>query len=122
MGGNFFFAGLHFDNKGKLQFNDRPYLGTKMHGGASRGNFLFFDPEHRLIEAQYVHGKVKEISNAEWDYFNQKIRETFHLANIPIQQNAGTEFVEIGGKKYQFAVQNFKLIVPRGGLKGYESH
>lgn len=38
MGGKFFFAGLHFDNQGSLRLNERPYLGTKMLGGAPRGD------------------------------------------------------------------------------------
>jgi glutamate synthase domain-containing protein 3 len=122
MGGNFFFAGLNFDNKGKLQFNERPYLGTKMFGGASRGNFVFFDPEDRIIEAQYIHGKEMEFTEEEWDYFDKKIRETFQLANVQIEQKDGTEFVEVNGKGYEYTVDNFKLIVPKGGLKGYESH
>jgi len=122
MGGNFLFAGLHFDHKGRLQFNERPYLGTKMFGGASRGNFLFFDPENRLVDAQYRHGQIKTISPSEWQYFDKRIRDTFLLANISIERQAGAEFVVIGSKKYQYVVQNFKLIVPRGGLKGYESH
>ncbi len=122
MGGNFFFGGLHFDSKGRLQFNERPYLGTKMFGGASRGNFVFFDPEDRLIEAQYIHGKEMEFTEEEWEYFNNKIRETFLLANIQIVEKDGVKFVEVSGKNYEYTPDNFKLIVPKGGLKGYESH
>jgi hypothetical protein len=122
MGGNFFFGGLSFDSKGRLQFNERPYLGTKMFGGASRGNFLFFDPENRLIEAQYIHGKVKKLNNQEWGYFDKKIHETFQLANVQILNKDGAEFVEVNGKQIEYRSENFKLIVPRGGLKGYESH
>ena len=66
MGGNFFFGGLNFDNKGNLRLNERPYLGTKMLGGASRGNFVFFDPENRLVAPQYVHGVLREFSAEEW--------------------------------------------------------
>jgi len=61
-GGNFFFGGLHFNNKGNLRLNERPYLGTKMLGGVSRGNFVFFYLENRLVAAQYVHGVLKEFS------------------------------------------------------------
>jgi hypothetical protein len=122
MGGNFFFGGLNFDTKGRLQFNERPYLGTKMFGGASRGNFLFFDPENRLIDAQYIHGKVNELTEQEWDYFDKRIRETFQLANVQIFDKDGVEFVEVNGKQIEYSSENFKLIVPKGGLKGYESH
>jgi hypothetical protein len=34
----------------------------------------------------------------------------------------GKEFIEVDGKQVEFSQENFKLIVPRGGLKGYESH
>jgi hypothetical protein len=122
MGGNFFFGGLHFDGKGKLRFNERPYFGTKMLGGASRGNMVFFDPENRLIEAQYVHGKIKQFSNDEWHYFTEKIKETFRLSNIPVQKEGNMEYIIVEDKHIELKPENFKLIVPRGGLKGYESH
>ncbi len=122
MGGNFFFAGLHFDNTGALRFNERPYLGTKMMGGASRGMFVFFDPENRLIEAQYTHGIIQEFTSDEWNYFQQNILETFLLSNIPVQQNGANKFIIVEDAKYEIIPDNFKLIVPRGGLKGYESH
>jgi len=122
MGGNFFFAGLHFNNKGQLCFNERPHLGTKMLGGASRGNFLFFDPGNRLLEAQYVHGKIKEFEDDEWNYFIKRIKETFELANIPIIKENGVEYIEVEGNKIELNRSAFKLIIPKGGLKGYDSH
>ncbi|MBN1638234.1 MAG: hypothetical protein JW866_04670 [Ignavibacteriales bacterium] len=122
MGGNFFFGGLHFDNKGNLRLNERPYLGTKMLGGASRGNFLFFDPENRLVAAQYVHGVLKDFSDEEWRYFCGKIKESFELANIAVHSENGAEYIFIEDKKVKIAPENFKLVVPKGGLKGYESH
>jgi hypothetical protein len=122
MGGNFFFGGLHFNNKGKLLFNERPYFGTKMLGGASRGNLVFFDPENRLLEAQYIHGKQKQFTAEEWHYFQDKIKETFQLANIPIYRENDSDYVLIGDEKFELKPENFKLIVPRGGLKGYEGH
>jgi len=122
MGGNFFFGGLHFDNKGNLRLNERPYLGTKMLGGASRGNFVFFDPENRLVDAQYVHGVLKEFSAEEWRYFCGRIKESFELAGIVVNSEKGDEYIFVEGKKVYIVPENFKLIVPKGGLKGYESH
>jgi len=122
MGGNFFFGGLHFDNKGNLRLNERPYLGTKMLGGASRGNFVFFDPENRLVEAQYVHGVLKNFSDEEWHYFSGKIKETFELANIAVYSENGSEYIWIEDKKAKIVPENFTLVVPKGGLRGYESH
>ena len=122
MGGNFFFGGLHFDNKGNLRLNERPYLGTKMLGGASRGNFVFFDPENRLVEAQYVHGVLREFSNEEWEYFYERIKESLKLAYIAVYSENGAEYIFIEDKKVKNAPENFKLVVPKGGLKGYESH
>ncbi len=122
MGGNFFFGGLHFDNKGNLRLNERPYLGTKMLGGASRGNFVFFDPENRLVEAQYVHGVLKDFADEEWQYFRGKIKESFELANIAVYSENGAEYIFVEDKKVKIAPENFKLIVPKGGLKGYEGH
>jgi glutamate synthase domain-containing protein 3 len=122
MSGNFFFGGLHFDNKGNLRLNERPCLGTKMLGGASRSNFVFFDPENRLVAAQYVHGVLKEFSNEEWQYFCGKIKESFELAKIAVYSENSAEYISIEDKKVKIAPENFKLIVPKGGLKGYESH
>ena len=122
MGGNFFFGGLHFDNKGNLCLNERPFLGTKMLNGASSGNFVFFDPENRLVAAQYVHGVLKEFSNEEWRYIYGKIKESFELANIAVYSENDTEYIFIEDKKVKIVPENFKLIVPKGGLKGYEGH
>ncbi|MEE4310989.1 MAG: glutamate synthase-related protein [candidate division KSB1 bacterium] len=122
MGGQFFFGGLHFDSHGRLKFNERPYLGTKMLGGASRGNFVLFDPKNTLKEAQYVHGQVREFSDSEWTFFHEKITETFHLSNIEIFRLKDREYIVVDGRKIDIDPDNFKLIVPKGGLKGYESH
>ncbi len=122
MGGQFIFSGLHFNKKGRLNFNERPYLGTKMLGGASRGRFLFFDPEERLLEAQYTHGKVEAIDDETWDYFRPRLREMFDLSNIPLYKKNGSEYLNVQGKMIEFNSDAFKLIVPKGGLKGYESH
>lgn len=122
MGGNFFFAGLHFDNKGNLQFNDRPYFGTKMLGGASRGNFLFFDPRQRLIQAQYTHGHVKKISQEEWKPLLEKIENFLKFANVKIFENNGTKKIQVEDETFELIPENFKMILPKGGLKGYELH
>jgi len=78
-----------------LIFNERPHLGTKMLGGASRGKFLFFDPENRLLEPQYVHGKIKEFEEDEWNYYSQRVKETFELANIPVIKEDNKEFINV---------------------------
>ncbi|MCP5048894.1 MAG: hypothetical protein GY940_17115, partial [bacterium] len=122
MGGNFFFGGLHFDYKGQLCFNERPHLGTKMLGGASRGKFVFFDPQNRLLEPQYVHGKVNQFQDDEWDYYIDKIKSTFELANIPVIEENGSEYIRVEGNKVELNRDAFKLIIPKGGLKGYDSH
>jgi len=122
MGGNFFFGGLHFDSKGQLRLNERPYLGTKMLGGASRGSFVFFDPEKRLHEAQYTHGKISDFQNGEWDYYLKNIKELFSLSNIAIYRKNGSEYINVEGKMIELSRKNFVKIVPKGGLKGYESH
>ncbi len=102
--------------------NERPYLSTKMLGGASRGKFVFFDPLNRLLEAQYVHGKVIEFTDEEWTYYLSKIRETLELANVALFKKNGSENINVEGKMIELSREVFKLIVPRGGLKGYESH
>jgi len=122
MGGNFFFGGMHFDNSGQLRLNERPYMSTKMLGGASRGTFVFFDPEKRLHEAQYTHGIEKPFDIGQWEYYLENIRNVFKMANIAVYEKNGSEYINVDGKMVELAPVNFRKIVPRGGLKGYESH
>jgi glutamate synthase domain-containing protein 3 len=122
MGGNFCFGGLHFDAAGKLCTNDRPYLGTKLLGGASRGNLFFFDPRNRLEPVQYAHGILKEMSHQDWERGLAKFKEILQLSNVAVAMKDGKEFIEVDGAQVELSQKNFKLIVPRGGLKGYESH
>jgi len=44
------------------------------------------------------------------------------LSNIAIHQKKGQEYIIVEGKKVALVAENFKLVVPKGGLKGYESH
>jgi hypothetical protein len=122
MGGNFFFGGMHFDTKGQLRLNERPYLSTKMLGGASRGTFVFFDPEKRLHKSQFTHGKETAFNKPEWTYYMENIKHIFQMANIDIYQKNGSEFINVDGKMIELVQDNFRKIVPKGGLKGYESH
>ena len=69
-----------------------------------------------------MHGVLKEFSNEEWRYFYGKIKESFELANIPVHSENGVEYIFIEDKKVKIIPENFKLIVPKGGLKGYEGH
>ena len=122
MGGDFFFGGMHFNSRGELCLNERPYLGTKMLGGASRGRFLFFDPQNRLREVQYAHGRRAEISDADWAFYEPRLREMFKNCRIELYKKDQAEYLNVSGKMVPFSRESFKLIVPRGGLKGYESH
>ncbi len=122
MGGSIYFGGLHFDAAGKLRTNDRPYLGTKLLGGASRGNFFFFDPKNRLEPFQHAHGILKEMNLPEWEKGLAKFKEILQLSNVAVMMEDGKEFIEVDGQQVQLSQENFKLIAPRGGLKGYESH
>jgi site-specific DNA-adenine methylase len=93
-----------------------------MLGSASRGTFVFFDPEKRLHKAQYTHGKETNFENGEWEYYIKNIKELVKLANIAIYRKNGSEYINVDGKMIEMSQQNFIKIVPKGGLKGYESH
>ena len=58
----------------------------------------------------------------EWRYFCGKIKESFELAGISVNSGKWNEYIFVEGKKVDVVPENFKLIVPRGGLKGYEGH
>ncbi len=122
MGGNFFFGGLFFDSTGNLRVQDRPYRGTKLFGGASRGQFLFFDPYNRLDEHQYAHGKRQEIDAESWPQWAEMVEETLRQGGVPVEDKNGVKVFRADGKMFAIEPLNFKLLVPKGGLKGYESH
>ena len=122
MGGDFFFGGMYFNEKGELRVQQRPYRGTKLLGGASRGRMLFFDPYDRLDPHQYTHGKIVDIPAEEWPYWQERVRKTLELADIPLVQEGNTPGFTADGKTFRLVPEFFKLIVAKGGLKGYESH
>ena len=122
MGGDFVFTGLEFLPDGTVQLQDRPYRGTKLLGGASRGRFLFFDPNNRLDPNQYIHGKIEDITDQDWLYWQMRILELLSLGGCYIEEENGTPSIIINDKKIDLSKKNFKLIVAKGGLKGYESH
>lgn len=122
MGGDFFFGGLSFDHKGQLKIQDRPYRGTKLLGGASRGNMLFFDPNNRLDPSQYVHGKLEEIACENWPKLKKMVIDTLKLSGVDLKTKNGEISFTANGKLFEIKPDNFKLLVPKGGLKGYESH
>jgi hypothetical protein len=122
MGGDFFFGGLYFDSRGQLKTQNRPYRGTKLLGGASRGRMLFFNPNNSLDPNQYVHGKIESIKKDEWTYWQGMIEETLTLAGVEISENDESKTFMVNGKTYSISPENFTLIKAKGGLKGYESH
>jgi len=122
MGGNFLFMGLCFTPDGEINLQPRPYRGTKLLGGASRGRFLFFDPLKKLDTAQYVQGKEEEINSSEWVYWQERVLELLKLAGVSTNKTGGSYILSIKKESYSITPANFTLIVPKGGLKGYESH
>ena len=58
----------------------------------------------------------------EWRYFYRNIKESFDLANIAVYSENGAEYIFVEDKKVMIAPENFKLVVLKGGLKGYEGH
>jgi len=54
--------------------------------------------------------------------FSEKIKKTFELAGISVNSEKGNEYILVEGKHVAIVPENFKLIVPKGGLRGYESH
>ena len=123
MGGDFFFGGMFFDQDGKLRMQERTYRGTKLMGGASRGNFLFFDPHDRLDPHQYSHAKFEEITPELWEYWQERVMETLQLAGVELSTKNGKTFsFEVDEQPYALSPENFRLLIPKGGQKGYESH
>jgi hypothetical protein len=91
-------------------------------GGASRGNMLFFDPYNRLDPHQYAHGKLKDITDEDWTHWEEIVAETLLLSGIELKKKNGNEEFIADRKSFELSPKNFKLMIPKGGLKGYESH
>lgn len=122
MGGDFFFAGLTFDQNGSVRIQQRPFRGTKLLGGASRGNMLFFNPYDRLSPKQYSHGKVTPIADKDWIEWREMAQRTLEMAGIDLFDSDGKPAFKADDKTFIIERKNFTLITPKGGLKGYESH
>jgi len=74
------------------------------------------------VAAQHVPGVLQDITTEEWRYFCGRFKKSFELANITVHSENGAEYIFIEDKKVKIVPENVKLIVPKGGLKGYESH
>ena len=83
---------------------------------------LLGEYEKRLQEAQFTHGKEENFTDAEWDYYLRNMKEMFKMINISVYKKNGSEFINVDGKMLELAPVNFRKIIPKGGLKGYESH
>ncbi|MFQ5583069.1 MAG: hypothetical protein ACE5GL_01375, partial [Calditrichia bacterium] len=57
-----------------------------------------------------------------WPKLKQMAIETLKLSGIEVvRKNNDLEFTA-DGRQYKIEPRNFKLLIPKGGLKGYESH
>ncbi len=122
MGGNFFFGGLEFNQHGKVVTQARPIRGTKLFGGASRGFMLFFDPYNKIDAAQLVNCKVNQEEISDWIYWQEIVKETLELAGILVTKDSNPPSFEADGKRWGIEPDNFTLVTPKGGQKGYDSH
>ncbi|HRX51425.1 MAG TPA: glutamate synthase-related protein [Candidatus Krumholzibacteria bacterium] len=122
MGGDFVFGGLRWDERGALRSEDRPYRGTKLLGGASRGRLLFLDPERRLHPAQHTAAKEQAMDPAEWPEWRGKLEALLEFGGVRIDRSGADPVIEVDGKPVPLNPETCRLLVPTGGLKGYESH
>ena len=83
---------------------------------------LFFDPHDRLDPVQYTHGKVVEISAGDWEIWKKRIVESFSMSGVEIIQDDVNAHFVADGQEFTIEPKYFKLITPKGGLRGYESH
>jgi hypothetical protein len=50
------------------------------------------------------------------------VETTLRLAGVEIMEKDDSTGFVADGKEFKIEPENFKLLVPKGGLKGYESH
>ena len=120
MGGSIMMLGLFRDHEGNLHRRPSPYSGGKILAGASAGEVIFYDPNHRkLEEAQYKGCKVNPVDDPKWEEIVGRLSHLEKIFGLGIQKENSHLTLQIEGKEESLTPDQFKWIVPTGGLEGY---
>ncbi len=119
MGGSVMMLGLYRGNDGTLRLLESPYRGGKILAGASAGEVIFYDPRRRLNEAQYKGCFAKPMDPQKWEEIMNRLLNLEKIFGLGISRENNHLTIEIERKLWNMVPEDFKWIVPKGGLEGY---
>ncbi len=119
MGGTVMMLGLFRDYDGILHRRPSPYSGAKILAGASAGEVIFYDPNRRLEEAQYGGCAVKPVDDKKWGEMLTRLLHLEKIFGLGIGRENSHLTLRIDGKQEPLTPEQFRWIIPMGGLEGY---
>ena len=119
MGGSVLMLGLFRGYDGILHRMESPYKGAKILAGASAGEAIFNDPNHKLEEAQYKGCTVQPIDNQKWKEIVDRLMNLDNIFGLGISKENNHVTIRIDGNLETMAPEHFRWIIPKGELEGY---
>ena len=112
MGGSVIMLGLFRGYDGILRQMDSPYKGGKILAGASAGEVIFYDPTHRLEEAQYRGSQAHPLSDEKWQQIVKRLLKLEGIFGLGFSKENGHLRVSIDGQPRTMAPEDFRLASP----------
>ncbi len=119
MGGSVIMLGLFRGYDGVLRRMPSPYGGAKILAGASAGEAIFYDPDHRLEKAQYKGCATKPIDEKKWMEMVDRLMKLEKMFGLGFSRENSHLILPIDGALQTITPDHFQWIVPTGELEGY---
>jgi hypothetical protein len=119
MGGSVLMLGLFRGYDGMIHRMDSPYKGAKILAGASAGEAIFYDPDHRLEEAQYKGCAVHPIDDKKWEEIVDRLIHLEDIFGLGMSRENRHLTLRIGGRPETVSPEHFRWVIPKGELEGY---
>jgi glutamate synthase domain-containing protein 3 len=119
MGGSVIMLGLFRGYDGILRRMPSPYSGAKILAGASAGEAIFYDPDHRLEKAQYKGCATKPIDHKKWEEIVGRLIKLENMFALGFSRENSHLVLPIDRDLQTLTPENFRWILPTGELEGY---
>ncbi len=119
MGGSVIMLGLFRGYDGILRRMPSPYSGAKILAGASAGEAIFFDPDHRLEKAQYKGCATKPVDDKKWEEMVGRLMKLETMFALGLSRENSHLILRIDGDLQTITPDRFRWILPTGELEGY---
>jgi len=119
MGGSVIMLGIYRTGDGAIHRLPSPYSGAKILAGASAGEVIFYDPDHRLEEAQYRGCGETPVDEEKWKEISSRLLHIEDLFGLGIEKANSHFTIRLDGKTAEIGPEDFRWIRPRGELEGY---